>query len=160
MHIIIREAVEKDYPAIIATLKEFAIFQKTPPEKVTNTPELMKEEKDFFKCYIAEDEEGSFMGMATYSFVYYTWSGKSLYLDDLYVKQEYRKLKVGKSLLNKIFEIAKQARCKRVRWLVSNWNTNAIDFYVKCGASIHKEEYVCDVDEAGIDKYFERILIS
>ncbi len=157
MSIIIRDAVDQDYPTIIAALKEFAVFQKTSPDKVTNTAELMKEEQQYFKCFVAETEDGTFAGMATCFFAYYTWSGKSLYLDDLYVKEPFRKQKLGKRLLDKVFEFAKAENCKRIHWLVSNWNTNAIDFYARCGASFYKEEYVCYVDEAGIEKYVELI---
>lgn len=155
MSITIRRAVEKDYPVIIEALKEFAIFQKTPPEKVTNTPELMKQEQQYFICFIAEDEDGRFAGMATCSFAYYSWSGKSIYLDDLYVKPAYRKQKIGGQLLAKVFELAKTENCKKVKWLVSNWNKNAIDFYLKCGAVISDEERVCDMSMEAIDAYLE-----
>lgn len=47
------------------------------------------------------------VGIATYFYTYYTWVGKSLYLDDLYVLQAYRGQKVGKSLLARLFTIAK-----------------------------------------------------
>lgn len=153
MSITIRRAVEKDYPVIIEALKEFAVFQKTPPEKVTNTPELMQQEQQYFICFIAEDEAGNFAGMATCSFAYYSWSGKSIYLDDLYVKPAYRKQKLGKQLLAKVFELAKAENCKKVKWLVSDWNKNAIDFYIKCGATISEEERVCDMSMAAIDAY-------
>lgn len=157
MNIKIRAAVEKDYPAIIATLKEFAVFQKNSPEIVTNTAELMKQEQQYFTCFVAEDENGSLAGLATCCFAYYSWTGKSLYLDDLYVKPQYRKHGVGKRLLDKIFEFAKAQNCKKIHWMVSNWNTNAIDFYIRCGASFYKEEYVCYVDEAGIKNYINSI---
>jgi diamine N-acetyltransferase len=107
MDIIIRNALETDYPAIIATLKEFAVFQKTAPEKVINTAELMKEEKDFFHCFIAEGKAGELAGMATCSYAYYSWTGKALYLDDLYVKPAFRKLGIGKQLLDAVIAFAK-----------------------------------------------------
>jgi len=157
MDIIIRKAVETDYPTIIETLKEFAVFQKTPVEKVTNTAELMKEEQQYFTCFIAEDGYGTFMGMATCFFAYYSWTGKSLYLDDLYVKEQYRKQKVGKRLFDAIFTFAKAENCKKIHWMVSNWNTNAIDFYKRCGASFYKEEYVCYVEEDAINEYIKQI---
>lgn len=155
MAIIIRRAIEKDYPVIIEALKEFAVFQKTPPEKVTNTAALMQQEQQYFVCFIAEDDEGNFAGMATCSFTYNSWSGKGIYLDDLYVKPAYRKQKIGSQLLTKVFELAKAENCKKVKWLVSNWNTNAIDFYTKCGAIISDEERVCDISMASIEAYLK-----
>lgn len=157
MNIVIRKAAETDYPTIIAALKEFAVFQKTPVEKVTNTAELMKEEQQYFTCFIAEDRKGTFMGMATCSFAYYSWTGKALYLDDLYVKEAYRKQGIGKRLFDAIFTYAKQENCKKIHWMVSNWNNNAIEFYKSAGASFYKDEYVCYVEEQAIDKYIENI---
>jgi len=155
--ITIRRSVEADFPAIIETLKEFAIFQKTPPEKVTNTAALMKEEQQYVTCFVAVDEDGEIAGLASCFFAYYTWTGKSLYLDDLYVKEKFRQQGIGKRLLDKIFEFAKAENCKKIHWMVSNWNTNAIDFYIKCGASLYKEEFVCYVEEDGIANYINKI---
>src|SRR5215471_10402538 len=102
MSITIRKATEKDFPAMLDLVKGLATFQKTP-EKVTNTVEQMQEEKSLFECFVAENEHNEIVGMASYSFIYYTWVGKSLYLDDLYVNESYRGQKIGSQLLNKIF---------------------------------------------------------
>jgi GNAT superfamily N-acetyltransferase len=146
----IRKAKETDFNAIISLIKELAEFEKAP-QKVTNSVEQMKQEKDLFECFVAENQEnGEIIAMALYFFAYYTWVGKSLYLDDLYVKKEYRGNKIGTTLLNKIFEVAKQENCKRVRWQVLNWNTKAIEMYEKAGAEISQEWSNCDFDENGI----------
>ena len=152
MKITIRKAREKDYSAILSLIKELAIFEKAP-DKVTNTVGQMEKEKDFFQCYIAETEEKEIVGMALYFFAYYTWVGKSLYLDDLYVKESYRGQQTGTKLLKKILEIAKNENCKRVRWQVLNWNKPAIDMYKKIGASIEDEWNNCDVDAQGIKEF-------
>lgn len=149
MPIKIRKASEKDFNAILALIHELAAFEKAP-EKVTNTPAQMEKEKDYFLCYVAETNKMEIVGMALYFFAYYTWVGKSLYLDDLYVKESYRGQGIGTKLLTKILEIAKKENCKRVRWQVLNWNKPAIDMYRKCGASIDNEWINCDVDAHGI----------
>ncbi len=152
MKITIRKAIEKDFFAILSLIKELATFEKAP-EKVTNTVEQMKKEKDFFQCFVAETEEKEIVGIALYFFAYYTWIGKSLYLDDLYVKESFREQKIGTRLLKKIFEIAKKENCKRVRWQVLNWNKSAIDMYKKCGADIDNEWINCDFDYQGIKEF-------
>jgi len=154
MTITIRKSVEEDFEAILALVKGLAAFQKMP-ERVINTVDQMKKEKELFNCFIAETEEKELAGIATYFFAYYTWVGKSLYLDDLYVKESYRGQKTGTKLLDKIFETAKNEQCKRVRWLVSEWNKPAIEFYKTCGAEIDEELFVCDFDETGIRRYLE-----
>jgi GNAT superfamily N-acetyltransferase len=152
MNTAIRKAVEEDFAAILSLVRELATFQKSL-EKVINTIEQMKEEKHLFQCYVAENEQKEIVGMASYFFAYYTWVGKSLYLDDLYVKESCRGQKTGSLLLRQIFEIAKNENCKRVRWQVSNWNKSAIEFYEKCGAALYDEYCICDFDEKGIREF-------
>ena len=149
MNITIRKATEKDFSAILSLIKELAHFEKAP-EKVSNSVEQMNEEKDFFRCFVAETEEKEIVGIALYFFAYYTWIGKSLYLDDLYVKEAYRGKKIGADLLKKVIEVAKQENCKRVRWQVLNWNKPAIDFYKEFGAETDDEWINCDLDYRSI----------
>ncbi len=148
----IREATENDFPGILKLIKELAEFEKAP-EKVTNTVEQMNDEKGLFRCFVAEGESGEIIGMALWFIAYYTWVGKSLYLDDLYVKEDYRKHKIGSALLAKVFEAARAAYCKRVRWQVLRWNEPAINFYKKAGALIDGEWLNCDYDSEGIRNF-------
>jgi GNAT superfamily N-acetyltransferase len=144
MEILIRPATPQDFPAVHSLFLEFAVFQKTP-EKVKITVEEMQEDKDLFQCLVAEGPKG-IVGFASYFFAYYSWSGKAIYLDDLYVQDTFRKEGIGGRLLNAVIDLAKQAKCKKVRWLVSKWNTNAIEFYSKkIGAVITDTEIGCDL---------------
>ena len=86
MKITTRKANEEDFFAILSLVKELADFVNAP-EKVINSVEQMKKEKDFFQCLVAENKNNEIIGIASYFFAYYTWVGKSLYLDDLYVKK-------------------------------------------------------------------------
>jgi GNAT superfamily N-acetyltransferase len=149
MNFIVRPATENDFQSILELTKELALFEKAP-EKVTNTVEQMKQEKHLFGSYVAESNTGEIVGMALYFFAYYTWVGKSLYLDDLYVKEKYRRHKIGSALLRKVFEVAKAENCNRVRWQVLDWNSNAIEMYRKSGATIDDEWLNCDFDKDGI----------
>lgn len=150
----IHPATEQDFPAVLDLVKELAVYQGMP-EKVLNTVEQMKAEKDYFCCIVAENEQGEIIGIASYFFAYYTWVGKSLYLDDLVVKQSERGQKAGSRLLKEIVNIAAKENCKRVRWLVSDWNKPAIEFYKKCGAEIDHEACVCDLDADAIISYLK-----
>jgi len=156
MEINIRPATEEDFPAILSLIKELAEYEKAPG-KVTNTVAQMKNEKDLFRCFVAETGNGDIVGMALYFFAYYTWVGKSLYLDDIYVKKEFRQNKIGSALLKRIFEVAEYEHCKRVRWQVLNWNKPAIEVYRKCGAEIDDEWLNCSFDEKGISDYNETV---
>ena len=148
----IRLATEKDFNDILSLIKELALYEKTP-EKVTNTVELMKLEKEYFNCIVAETQTKQIVGMAIWFFAYYTWVGKSLYLEDIYVKETFRNQKIGSALLKRIFEIAREENCKRVRWQVLNWNNPAIQFYNKCRAQIDDEWLNCTFDYDGIKNF-------
>lgn len=139
----IRKGQDADFEAIMEMIKALALFEREP-DAVVNTVERMHEEKEYFQFYVAEID-GKIVGMALYFFAYYTWVGKSLYLDDLYVKPEYRGMNIGKALLEKIVAIAKEEKCKRMRWQVLDWNTTAIEFYKKMNASLSQEWINCDL---------------
>ena len=143
MNIKLRPATEADFPEILGMIKELALFEKAP-EKVTNSVEQMQREKDFFRCIMAENEDGIIVGMALYFFAYYTWVGKSLYLDDLYIKPDYRGNGIGTMLLKEIMKISKEEKCTRIRWQVLDWNTPAIDLYKKMGMTLDEEWINCD----------------
>ena len=148
----IRKATENDFASILSLVKELAVFQNSL-EKVTNTADQMLQEKNLFQCYVAENDHKEIVGIASYFFAYYTWVGKSLYLDDIYVKESCRGQKIGNKLLRQIFEVAKTENCKRVRWQVSNWNKPALDFYKNVGAAIEEEYCICDFDAKGIQEF-------
>lgn len=138
---IIRKAGITDYEAVYDLQKEFASFQKTPG-KLVITLEQMKEDKDLFHCLVAQAEGNVLAGFATYFPAYYSWSGKAIYVDDLYVAESYRKQGIGIQLLQSVIEIAKESGCKKVRWQVSEWNYDAIDFYKRLGSEINNTERI------------------
>ena len=143
MEYLIRPLEPKDYPKIIELFKEFALFEKLP-EKMTNSVSQIENDKELFNCFIAETNN-TIIGYTTYFYAYYSWIGKSLYLDDLYVTQKHRNKGLGKKLLNIVINIAKENNCKKVRWQVSSWNKNAQNFYKNIGAEIDNIELNCDL---------------
>ncbi len=63
---------------------------------------------------------------------FFGWAG--IYLEDLYVKQEYRGKGYGKSILKKLASIAVERGCGRLEWWCLDWNKPSIDFYLSLGA--------------------------
>jgi len=140
----IRMAESNDFVEVHKLIKEFALFIKTPG-KVKITPEQMAKDKEHFKCLVATVDE-AIVGFATYFFSYYSWTGKAIYLDDLYVKEDYRGRNIGNGLFNKVIEIGKTENCYKMKWQVSNWNNKAQDFYKSRGAIIDDVEINCDLE--------------
>lgn len=123
---------------------ELAEFENHP-EKMVNSVERMKAEKKNFNGWVIETPDNKIVGYATYFFCYFTWIGKSLYMDDLYVKPEFRGMGLGTQLINKVIQYAKEEGCHKLRWQVSAWNNRAMDFYKKLGAEIDGTEQNCDL---------------
>lgn len=140
----IRKATEQDFPQIVQLFQEFAAFEKQP-SKMTNSADQMSREKEYFNCFVAERDSKEIIGYTTYFFSYHTWIGKSLYMDDLYVKETYRNQGIGKKLLETVIAFAKEENCHKVRWQVSNWNKKAQGFYKRIGAEISDVELNCDL---------------
>lgn len=152
MEYTIRKGEMDDFPEVLACVQELAEFERAA-EQVTNTVERMQNERELFNVFVAESEASGIIGIAVYFFAYSTWVGKTLYLEDLYVKEAYRGQKVGSALLNKIFEVARETDCQRVRWQVLAWNTPAFEFYTKIGATIDEEFRNCDFDRQQIERF-------
>lgn len=144
MAIIIEQAKKSDFREIHRMILDFAAFQRTP-EKVYTTVEQMEADGDLFKALIVKNEERA-VGFATYYFGYSSWSGKNLYLDDIYLESDQRGKGIGDKMMDKLEEIAKNNKCKSMRWLVSKWNKSAIEFYKKRGASVDGTEFTCQLD--------------
>jgi ribosomal protein S18 acetylase RimI-like enzyme len=144
MNIKIRKIEESDFTELISLFKEFALFEKAP-EKMTNTIEKMKDDKEFINGFVAVSEKNKILGYATFFFVYFTWTGKSLYMDDLYVKNDFRGNGIGTLLIDEVINFAKKEKCKKLHWQVSDWNKAAIEFYKKLGAQVDSVESNCDL---------------
>lgn len=151
-NITIRKGTKQDFPHILQFIKDLAKFEKAE-DKVSNSVEQMEDEAEMFYSFVAETEDGKIIGFALCFFAYFTWVGKSLYLDDLYIEPEYRRQKIGSRLMNEVFNLARESKCKRLRWQVLDWNSNAIEMYKNAGATLDGEWINCNFDESGISNF-------
>jgi ribosomal protein S18 acetylase RimI-like enzyme len=144
----IRKATIEDVPAIMELVRELAVYEKAP-EEVTNTEERMRKEgfgeNPAFECILAE-KDGTVVGMSLYYYRYSTWKGRRLYLEDLIVTEKARGTGLGKILLDRTIEIAKEEGCSGMMWQVLDWNTPAIEFYKKYNARLDGEWINCHLD--------------
>jgi ribosomal protein S18 acetylase RimI-like enzyme len=150
----VREATEKDYPAVLSLIKELAEYERAP-DAVTNSVEQMEREQNHFSCFVAELPDGTIAGMALFFTAYFTWVGKSIYLEDIIVSHAYRQMGIGMALMKRVIRRAQDENCKRVRWQVLDWNEPAIGFYRKCGVEISGDWLNCTFDEEGISRFNE-----
>ena len=142
---LIRKGTKQDLSSVLDLIHELALFEKAP-EQVTNSVNDMEEDgfgkNPVFNFYVAE-LNNKIIGIAVYFIKYSTWKGKGLYLDDLFVTEKFRGKGIGKKLFDIIIEEAKKIKAKQLHWQVLDWNTPAIDFYKKYGATIDAEWLDC-----------------
>lgn len=138
--ITIRKTTLVDAPQIIQMIQELADFEKMPLGPQMTAEQLVKDgsldgssEVPLFHSYVAESQE-HLIGFTISFFSYSTWQGKSYFLEDLYVKPDYRKMGVGKKLFVENVKFANVENCSRFEFHVLNWNP-AKKFYEKLGAS-------------------------
>lgn len=129
----IRKADADDLVQVYALIKELAVFENAPDEPSNPLKKFIEEgtcKNPRFQVIVAEDK-GEIIGIALYYYGYSTWKGSMIYLDDLVVKESYRRQGIGKLLLDELIAIAKEENINQVRWHVLDWNENAIQFYKK-----------------------------
>lgn len=134
----VRAASEGDVPQILAFINELAEYERLSHEVVA-TEEALREhlfgDRPVAEVMIAE-EGGDPAGFALFFHSFSTFLGRpGIYLEDLYVRPEFRGKGMGRALLVHLARLAKERGCGRLEWSVLDWNEPAIGFYRGIGAS-------------------------
>ena len=131
-----RYAERKDVPLILQFIRDLAEYEKMPEEVVTDEATLEKWIFDKQKAeVIFALEDGKEVGFALFFHNFSTFLGRAgIYLEDLFVKAEYRGKGYGKGLLKKLASIAVERGCGRLEWSCLDWNRPSIDFYLSLDA--------------------------
>jgi GNAT superfamily N-acetyltransferase len=154
----IRPAGPDDVPLILSFIREIAAYEKLTHEVVA-TEEILRE--SLFGARPAAEVLIGYGGdqPAAYAVFFHNFStflGRSgLYLEDLYVKPDWRGRGLGKAMLLRLARLAKQRQCGRFEWTVLDWNEPAIGFYKKLGASLLDEWKICRLTGDALDQLGE-----
>ncbi len=139
----IKKAEIEDIPQIIELMREFAEFENLAHSlEVTEESlnEAMFGENAFVESLIAFDDETP-IAFAIFFPYFSSFRGqKSVYLEDIYITEKYRKAGLGEKMLREIARIGKEKGAVRMDFQVLDWNTPAINFYKKHGALIDESE--------------------
>jgi GNAT superfamily N-acetyltransferase len=133
----IRFATVQDTPQILAFIKALAEYEHLSHEVEVDEARLRQ---TLFGTPPAAEvllalEDDTAVGFALFFHNYSTFLGKrGIYLEDLFVKPEYRGRGHGKALLARLAALALERGCGRLEWAVLDWNTPSIEFYKKLGA--------------------------
>ncbi len=133
----IRPATEADVPLLLEFIRALAEYEKLLDQVVATEESVLESlfgEKPVAEALIGEWEEEP-VAFAVYFQNFSTFTGRGgLYLEDLFVKSEYRQRGIGKLMLKHLAEIAVERGCPRFEWIALDWNEPAIKFYEGLGA--------------------------
>ena len=141
MNLTFRYAEESDTGLILQFIKDLAKYEKMLDEVIATEDTLRKwlfEKKKAEVIFAVVDEVE--VGFALFFHNFSTFLGRAgIYLEDLYVKPEYRGQGYGKAILKKLAQIAVERECGRLEWWCLDWNKPSIDFYLSLGAEAMKD---------------------
>jgi len=127
----------EDAPLLRRMIVEFATFERLA-DQVTITEEMLARDvvgsSSRFRGLLPE-WDGQVAGYAIYFSFYSSFEGPGLFIEDIYVREEFRSKGIGKALMAEIAAIALREGLVALRWEVLDWNRPAIDFYKRLGAT-------------------------
>lgn len=154
-HLRIRPSNPSDVPIIFKLIQALAEYEKLS-HAVTGNADTLKEHlfsnRPYAEAILAEWNEKP-VGFALFFPNYSTFLTKpGIYLEDVFVLPEYRRLGIGKALLRYIAQLAVERDAGRLEWAVLDWNEPAIEFYKSIGAVILEDWRICRVTSDAISK--------
>lgn len=129
----IREAKPEECTVVGDFIRAIAAYEKMSDEVIWSDEQLYNElfvEKN--ASVVFGEEDGIIVGFALYFFNYSTFVGKKgLYVEDVFVLEDYRKKGYGKQFFKYLAQVAIDKNCGRMEWICLDWNQPSIDFYTK-----------------------------
>jgi GNAT superfamily N-acetyltransferase len=148
MNITIRRAIKEDCQRLMELVNELAVYEKAPQEVTVTLKHF--EESGFGKAPVwwafAAELDGKIEGFALYYIRYSTWKGQRMYLEDILVTEKMRGKGIGKLLMDRLIEEAKEKKFSGMMWQVLDWNEPAINFYKKYNATFDPEWVNVSID--------------
>jgi GNAT superfamily N-acetyltransferase len=157
MSVRIRAATSADVPLILNFIRDLAAYEKLSDE-VEATEEKLRQtlfsERPAAECVIALGDNDAPAAFAILFTNYSTFLARpGLYLEDLFVKPEFRGRGIGKAMLTHLAKLANERGYGRMEWTVLDWNASAISFYESFGARRMREWQICRLTGPSLERY-------
>lgn len=129
MPVQIRQANAADVSALHRLVAELAAYVGESASFTATVEQYAADFDDgFYRAVVAEDD-GRVVGMALYYFVYSTWKGRMIYLEDFVLEPAYRRRGIGQRLWDVLLERGRERGCRLLKWQIVDSNTEALKFY-------------------------------
>jgi len=156
----LRAATAADVPLILRFIRDLAAYEKlldgVDADEAQLRAALFPSAADAVPAahVVLAEVDGAPAGFALYFFNFSTFRARpGLYLEDLFVRPEYRGRGVGKALLLHLARLANARGCARMEWTVLDWNQPAITFYESLGARRLTEWQICRLTDDALRQY-------
>lgn len=154
----IRPAGPEDVPLLFEMIRELADSEQSL-DKLTNTQaDVMNDgfgTEPKFRALIA-NWNGTVAGYALFFDCYSSWRGPQIFLEDLYVRSEFRGKGIATSLMAEVAKVAIGGKCSAMRWEVLDWNKPAFNLYASLGGTFLEEYRIVLLKDDALRKLAER----
>lgn len=137
----IKEITQTDIPILLELIKELAHYEKLLDQVSADEEQLTQwiiHEKKANALLLEYNQ--TVVGFVLYFYNFSTFLGKpGIYLEDLYIKEDYRNKGFGKQVFKYLANECIQKGYGRLEWSVLNWNEPSIQFYLKLGSQPMQE---------------------
>ncbi|HLX72356.1 MAG TPA: GNAT family N-acetyltransferase [Verrucomicrobiae bacterium] len=153
--IAIAPITRSEVPALLDLIRELARFEHLEHE--VEATEASLDEAFFSSQNVAGALlarcDGALAGYAIYFFTFSSFVGRpGIWLEDLYVRPEFRRRGIGRRLIESVAQIGKERNCGRFEWTALNWNEHALEFYRNLGARKMDEWFLLRMNEAELKR--------
>jgi GNAT superfamily N-acetyltransferase len=155
----IKLATEQDIDLIFQFIMELAEYEGLAHEVVTTKETLdhslfVRQSAEVILAYSGDEP----IGFALFFHNFSTFLGRpGLYLEDLYIKETYRKKGYGTQLIAFLANLAKERDCGRLEWWCLDENAPSIRFYKQLGAQAMDEWTVFRLTGSSLDEMANRL---
>jgi GNAT superfamily N-acetyltransferase len=137
MEYLIRKFKSSDIAQLVELCRDHAIFEQAEYNP-TGKANLLKSEllspTPTLYCWVVVVQE-ALVGYVTYTFDFSTWDARYyLHVDCIFLKENVRYLGIGKNLMQRLVNVAREKGCVNMQWQTPTFNENAIKFYARIGA--------------------------
>lgn len=156
----------QDAAAIYRLTREQAVYERSLDEMKTTEQDFLRDgfERNpplFYaalaECFDSRESKWNSVGFAMFFLSYSSWTGRTLYLEEIFVEEQHRRNGLGSRLMQHVVDAAIEWDCGRLQWVVLDWNVNSIRFYEDAGAKLLPEWKLMRFDRDGLRKYVTRV---